>query len=192
MLRGDAGHLDGGLTAPHKAAWPLSGVEIGAFFLTLVGLVLAAAGGIGGGGFIVPIYVMMLDFSASQAVALSNVTILGGSLANFVFNVGKMRVNGETLKPLIDWNLLLIMEPTTIAGAILGTYLTCLIPDVILSCLLCIVLAAIGVNMGERALGRWRSETRAAGEAVAAEAEGNGEAEAEKVISCNMFLSCSS
>ena len=149
----DVDHTDGdGLAAPHKSAWPPSGVEVGAFLLSLVGLLLAASGGIGGGGFIVPIYVMMLDFSARQAVALSNVTILGGSLANFIFNVGKMRVNEKNeAVPLIDWNLILVMEPTTIAGAILGTYLTTIFPDVILSWLLCVVLAAMGVGAHVRA-----------------------------------------
>jgi hypothetical protein len=55
------------------------------------------------------------------AVALSNITIFGGALANAAFNVGAR----HPLKPgpLIDWDLALVMEPSTILGALAGTYI---------------------------------------------------------------------
>jgi uncharacterized membrane protein YfcA len=54
-------------------------------------------------------------------VALSNVTILSGACSSFLFNVGRCRAHSK--RPLIDWDLILIMEPTTIMGALLGSYL---------------------------------------------------------------------
>ena len=54
-------------------------------------------------------------------MALSNVTILSGACASFLFNVGRCRAHSR--RPLIDWDLILIMEPTTIIGALLGSYL---------------------------------------------------------------------
>ncbi len=60
-------------------------------------------------------------FSASGAVALSNITILGGTLTNFAFNVGRRHPHKP--EPLIDWNLILVMEPSTILGAIAGGYI---------------------------------------------------------------------
>jgi hypothetical protein len=38
----------------------------------------------------------------------------GGSFANFICNVNRHRANGSRL---IDWELILMMEPTTIAGS---------------------------------------------------------------------------
>jgi len=54
-------------------------------------------------------------------VALSNLTIVGGALANFAFNVNRRHPSGD--KPLIDWDLIMVMEPTTILGALLGSYI---------------------------------------------------------------------
>ncbi len=54
-------------------------------------------------------------------MALSNLTIVGGALANFAFNVNRRHPSGD--KPLIDWDLIMVMEPTTILGALLGSYI---------------------------------------------------------------------
>jgi uncharacterized membrane protein YfcA len=54
-------------------------------------------------------------------VALSNITIVGGTLANLAFNIGR-RHPLRRGAPLIDWDLILVMEPATILGALLGGY----------------------------------------------------------------------
>ena len=60
-------------------------------------------------------------FSTNIAVALSNITIVGGSIANFAINVGKRHHFMD--RPLIDWDLIVVMEPATILGALAGGYL---------------------------------------------------------------------
>lgn len=60
-------------------------------------------------------------FSTNIAVALSNITIVGGSIANFAINVGKRHHFLD--RPLIDWDLIVVMEPATILGALAGGYL---------------------------------------------------------------------
>ena len=60
-------------------------------------------------------------FRTVTAVALSNVTIVGGTLTNFAFNVG--RRHPLRPGPLIDWDLILVMEPSTILGALAGGYI---------------------------------------------------------------------
>lgn len=59
-------------------------------------------------------------FPAKYAVALSNFTIVGGALANLVFNIN--RRHPYKPRPLIDWDLTLVMEPATILGALIGGY----------------------------------------------------------------------
>jgi uncharacterized membrane protein YfcA len=49
--------------------------------------VVHAGGGIGGGGVLVPLYILCLGFQTEHAVALSNLTIAGGSFANLFINV---------------------------------------------------------------------------------------------------------
>jgi hypothetical protein len=46
-------------------------------------------------------------FNSSQAVALSNVTIVGGAMANFIINVQRRHPLVSTA-PLIDWALILV------------------------------------------------------------------------------------
>jgi uncharacterized membrane protein YfcA len=59
-------------------------------------------------------------FKTNIAVALSNITIVGGALVNFGFNVNKRHAHFK--RPLIDWDLILVMEPATILGALIGGY----------------------------------------------------------------------
>eukprot|EP00877_Chromochloris_zofingiensis_P000977 jgi/Chrzof1/10880/Cz05g15230.t1 len=116
-----AGPLGEQPAAPHKGLWPLNKWDIGVFTLAVVVVFIAAGGGIGGGAVFVPLYMLIAGFATSQAVALSNITIMGGAIANFALNIH--RRHPQLNQPLIDWDLIMVMEPTTILGALLGSYL---------------------------------------------------------------------
>ena len=64
---------------------------------------------------------MPAGFPMGGAVALSNVTIFGGALVNAAFNFGARHPFKDA--PLVDWDLALVMEPSTILGALAGTYI---------------------------------------------------------------------
>ena len=68
------------------------------------------------------------EFSTGASVGLSNITILGGAISNLLFNAP--RRHSMKHAPLIDWDLIMVMEPLTILGTILGGYLNkvCLVP----------------------------------------------------------------
>lgn len=66
----------------HKPLFPMSGQDWAAVFLVILASSLSAGGGIGGGGLLVPVYVLVLNFETNMATALSLATISGGSLAN--------------------------------------------------------------------------------------------------------------
>lgn len=108
-------------TPPHKPLWPnWSQGDVWLFVLSAITLFIAAGGGIGGGAVFVPLFIIVGGFTAAQAVALSNITILGGAVANFLVNSTKRHAFRDT--PLIDWDLILVFEPTTMLGALLGSY----------------------------------------------------------------------
>jgi uncharacterized membrane protein YfcA len=49
---------------------------------------------------------------------------MAGGLANFILNAPRRRGNAAGLgAPLIDWDLVMIMAPTTLVGALAGSYL---------------------------------------------------------------------
>jgi hypothetical protein len=157
----------------HKDLFPLSRADIIGLVLAVVGLMLAAGGGIGGGGILVPLYVLIFRFSPKLAVPLSNVsacvstlhaltvtthstiqpssltactvaitsiaahtvsctttcnllihtqiTVLGGAVANFALNARRRHPGVD--RPLVDWDLILVMEPPTIGGALIGSFI---------------------------------------------------------------------
>lgn len=94
--------------------------DIVTVLLATLGLMIAAAGGIGGGGMLVPLFVLCSKFSAKLAVPLSNITILGGAITNAFLNLQKRHPLAD--RPLVDWDLILVMEPLTIGGALAGSF----------------------------------------------------------------------
>lgn len=126
----------------HEHLFPLVESDIWGFVLAVMGLMVAAGGGVGGGGILVPIYSLVMRFSVKHAIILSNITVLGGALANTILNTPKRHPFAD--RPLVDWNLILVMEPLTIAGALIGAFLNKVLPDTLLLVLLVTLLSFTG------------------------------------------------
>jgi hypothetical protein len=69
--------------------------------LIAAALVLASAGGIGGGGILVPLFILVLRWTPRYAIPLSNVTILAGGLCNTWVNLMKRHPNPKANRPMI-------------------------------------------------------------------------------------------
>ncbi|GMI61980.1 hypothetical protein ScalyP_jg8235 [Parmales sp. scaly parma] len=142
----------------HKPLFPLSyDSDVPGLVLAILGLLVAAGGGIGGGGILVPIYILVLNFSPKHAIPLSNVTVLGGSIANNLLNARKRHPEAD--RPLIDWDLVLVMEPLTIAGALIGAILNKVLPEQLLATLLVLLLSATGYTTLSKAKKLYKKET---------------------------------
>ena len=72
-----------------------------------------------------------------------------------MFNLGKKTDAGN---PTIDWDIIWMMEPSTIAGALIGTYLQVLFPEIVLTTMLSIILAYMGRETLQKAWKRWSQE----------------------------------
>jgi len=88
---------------------------------------------------LVPIFVLVMGFSPKHAIPLSNVTVFGGSVANFFLNRPKRHPQAN--RPLMDYDLILVMQPMTIAGALLGSFANKLLPELVLTVCLVALLA---------------------------------------------------
>mmetsp|Transcript_12493 Transcript_12493/g.17855 ORF Transcript_12493/g.17855 Transcript_12493/m.17855 type:complete len:624 (-) Transcript_12493:179-2050(-) len=141
----------------HASLLPLTTSDYMGFFFAILGLVVAAGGGIGGGGILVPIYILILRFSPKHAIPLSNVTVFGGSLANTFLNMSKRHPFAD--RPLVDWDLILVMEPLTIAGALLGAFLNKLLPEELLVVLLVALLSFTAYNTLKKAIKMYKKES---------------------------------
>ena len=100
----------------HKDLFPLDNSDYFGTLFVCFGLLIAASGGIGGGGVLVPLLILVYGFSPKFAIPLSNFTIVGSSITNMILNVPKRHPNAD--RPLVDWDLILVMEPLTMAGAV--------------------------------------------------------------------------
>lgn len=75
----------------------------------------------------VPSLIVISQFSAIAAVALSNVTILASAVANLIFNLPRKSILRPG--PLIDWDLVLLFGPPTVMGSISGSYINMVVPS---------------------------------------------------------------
>lgn len=121
IVDGESSPENGHGHAWHKPLHPIDGWDIAGVALACIGLMIAAAGGIGGGGILVPLYILVLGFDPKHAIPLSNITIFGGAITNTLLNLSKRHPDAD--RPLVDWDLILVMEPLTIGGALVGSFI---------------------------------------------------------------------
>jgi len=142
----------------HASLFPLTTSDYVGFICATLGLMVAAGGGIGGGGILVPIYSLIFGFSAKHAIPLSNVTVLGGAVANTVLNARKRHPLAD--RPLVDWDLILVMEPLTIAGALIGAFLNKVLPETILTVMLVVLLSFTAYTSLKKGVKMYKLETK--------------------------------
>lgn len=141
----------------HYSLIPLQTSDIVGFLCAALGLIIAAGGGIGGGGILVPIYILILGFLPKHAIPLSNVTVFGGSIANTLRNSRRRHPTAD--RPLIDWDLIVVMEPPTLAGALIGANLNKMLPENVIAIMLVLLLSFTSYNTLMKARKMYQKET---------------------------------
>ena len=120
---------------------PMSQEDIIGFMLASLGATLGSLGGIGGGGLVVPCYVLVTRMNLKQAIPLGSVTVLGGSLAALILNLRRRHPLAD--RPIIDWDLILVMEPLVLVGTLFGSIFHRVISGKVLSVLLVLLLSIV-------------------------------------------------
>jgi len=146
--------------APGKALFGAqmnSDILAGFVFALISALALSA--GIGGGGFFVPLLVLIVGFDVHASTALSQACLAGGSITATAYSVQAAHPSGKG--PLIDWNLLVITSPPLLLGSLCGSFLNKWIPDIGILVLLDVVLVYAFYTTIRKAVNAWRKETSA-------------------------------
>jgi uncharacterized membrane protein YfcA len=141
----------------HKLLFPnVSWFDAAVIIFCFIGAALCAQSGIGGGGLFVPSLLLIGRFSPTLGTALSKVTIFGSSVANFIsFGIRK---NPKGNKPLIEYEVVLLMEPIILLGTVLGVYLNLAFPGwLILALLLCMIAFTIYKTV-QTGIKQWKKE----------------------------------
>ena len=74
---------------------------------------ISSAGGIGGGGLNVPIFLVIFQTTFTEATIFSLCTVLGNYISQVVINWNK-RHPGDSRRPLIYWDAALILLPAQV------------------------------------------------------------------------------
>ena len=77
---------------------------------------------------------------------------------NYAMNLSKRHPDAD--RPLVDWDLILVMEPLTILGAIIGSYLNKMLPELVLTILLVILLALTAESTTRKGIKVYNKETK--------------------------------
>ena len=106
----------------HKQLLPLTWVDCEGILLTFGVCTLAALAGIGGGGLLVPLYVLVENFEPDMASPLSSAAIMGGSIVGYtVYSLRWHECFPAIQRPLIDYETVALLLPALLAGTIIGT-----------------------------------------------------------------------
>ena len=137
---------------------PIGERDMVGFMLASLGATLGSLGGIGGGGLVVPCYVIVTRLNLKQAIPLGSVTVLGGSLAALMLNLKRRHPLAD--RPIIDWDLILVMEPLVLVGTLFGSILHRVVTGKILSVLLVLLLSIVAHTTLVKARRMFNAEKR--------------------------------
>jgi len=117
-------------TCVHKDIFPLTLREIIGAVLVIILSGLSTSGGLGGGSVLTPLLLTFYQYTANKSITLGYVLIFGGSLGNFL-NIAFQR-DIKTGKPLIIYDLALIMVPLMLLGSSIGVLLNKMLAPVLI------------------------------------------------------------
>ena len=143
--------LNGSAVCLHKNFWPPSPADGYASVLLFGAGVLAGASGIGGGGLNVPLLMLAQGFLIEEAVPLSHIMVMGNSLAQNAVNL-RRRHPSDARRPMVDFDVPLLMLPMQLGGNALGVMLSPVLPGSLLIVLSCAVLVIAAVKTLHRAV----------------------------------------
>lgn len=125
----------------HKDLWPSMLWEDLVLFLVMFCIgICAGATGIGGGGLNVPMLMIWSKFNIKEAVPLSHAAVMGNALAMLFFNL-KLRHPHCAARPLVHYDLVLLLLPAMLAGSNLGVLTGRIFPPTLLIILSMFLLA---------------------------------------------------
>jgi hypothetical protein len=99
---------------------------------------------------LLPLLMFLFDMPAQNAIAITSCTVFGGAISNTISAVRQRHPLAD--RPLIDFDLILLMEPMTIGGAILGALAQKMLPPFVITLLLAVVLGSMGKRTMEKGL----------------------------------------
>jgi len=120
---------------------------------------ISSAGGIGGGGLNVPIFLVVFGYTYQQAVVFSLCTVLGNYISQVYVNWRK-RHPYDPRRPLIYWDAVLLLLPAQLGGSNIGVIIAKIFPEGVLIILAMVVLLFAGYKSFRKGRKYWLEESQ--------------------------------
>ncbi|PIN26457.1 hypothetical protein CDL12_00782 [Handroanthus impetiginosus] len=124
--------------------------------ISFIAAAISSAGGIGGGGLFIPILIIVTGLDVKTASSYSAFMVTGGSIAN-VANYMVVKSGG---KPLIDYDIALLSEPSMLLGVSCGVILNQVLPEWVITTLFVIFIALCTFKTCKSGVLYWKLESR--------------------------------
>ncbi len=131
------------------------GEDVLSAVLALLCVIFASAGSIGGGGLLVPLFVL-ISHLGRNAIPLSKATIMGGAIMNAFLRWSARHPTVD--RPLIAFDVAVMFEPPTLVGTVIGVTLNTLCPQWLVTVCLVALLGFTARKTLVKALATWAKE----------------------------------
>jgi len=135
--------------------WPLSTLEVTGVVVFVVFIVIANAGGLGGGGSFTPFMMIFFGLSIFECVPLANLFSLISALTRFIINYRQKHPNPEKAKDgklSIDYEVVMLTMPMLYFGTLIGVQIGTVTGEWILAVSLASVLAFVAYKTVNKAI----------------------------------------
>ena len=105
------------------------GVLVGGSLLLLFVITLGGAGGVGAGSLVLPILLLVFQFSSDRGVVLSITAVVGSSLWQVARSLKSIHPS-DSSRSLIFWPAVLIFFPLEVIGSLIGHILLRVMPSI--------------------------------------------------------------
>lgn len=127
------------------------------YALVFLAKALAAGGGLGGGGLLVPIFIIVAQATPSAATPLSVCSIAGGAVSNYLVYSRRRRADGA---PLIDYGAALMILTPLLMGTMLGALGDKVLPELAIVLCMFVALSAMFVRTARKGIATWHAQER--------------------------------
>ena len=128
----------------HKSFFPFSSLDLLTLFLVFIASIITTVAGVGGGLFFFPILLGVSNFYPTPAVAISLSIVMMLMIVRFLMSYKERNPHSD--RPLINYDISVILCPSSIVGTIFGVLLNRTSPNWIL---LILILVSMGISLKE-------------------------------------------
>ncbi|TVU40466.1 hypothetical protein EJB05_13932 [Eragrostis curvula] len=144
----------------YKHVWPE--MEFGwqivlGSLIGFLGAAFGSVGGVGGGGFFVPMLRLVIGFDPKSSTAISKCMIMGASVSTVYYN---LKLKHPTLDmPVIDYDLAVLIQPMLMLGISIGVIFNVMFPDWLVTVLLILLCLGTSTKAFLKGVETWKNET---------------------------------